>query len=447
MPATSTAMLANLRNNAISDASWSAKAIVKLKPWFKSITILEIVRVSSFELARIGEWLLAESMLRLLPRLTSLLVVCGLVRAMHESEMTTRYVDRRQFVCLGATAAASMVFGLAACSSAPDGVKSASSAASSAAGNGSSVPSPPSSELGLASGSASSHEIDSSATQVGSVSQGAATHAVEDKRLVSGFTMPALGLGTWTLSVDQAEASSYCALENGYRLIDTAQYYGNEEGVGNAVRRAVSDGLCAREDVFVTSKIMPSSFDRAASSIDESLARLDIGYVDLMLIHQPGNQDEVVWRALEDAVRAGKVRSIGISNYYTPASYDAVANIAEIPVALVQNENHPFYQNDDLQAYVERAGSFVESWYPLGGRPGVAQLLANETLQAIAAAHGKTVAQTILRWHVQAGYIAIPGSSNPDHIAENIQIFDFALSEGEMAQISALNGVGRFENW
>ena len=340
---------------------------------------------------------------------------------------------------MGAAAAAGMALGLTACSRAQEAGSSVSSAAGSAS-------SEPLSASSLADSSSSS-ALGSSTSQVASSSQGSVIHAIEDKLLNSGFTMPVLGLGTWTLSADEAEASSYCALENGYRLIDTAQYYGNEEGVGRAVRRAVADGLCAREDVFVTSKIMPSSFERAAESIDESLARLDIGYLDLMLIHQPGSNDEAVWRALEDAVRAGKVRSIGISNYYTPDRYDAIADIAEIPVALVQNENHPYYQNGDLQAHVEDTGSFVESWYPLGGRPGVAQMLANETLNAIAQAHGKTVAQAILRWHVQAGYIAIPGSSNPDHIAENIQIFDFALAEDEMAQIANLNGVGRFENW
>ncbi len=258
--------------------------------------------------------------------------------------------------------------------------------------------------------------------------------------------MPAFGIGTWTLSDEEAEASVACALENGYRLVDTAQYYRNEEGVGRAVRAAMDAGR-DREDIFVTSKIMPSSYERAAESIDESLAKLDIGYIDLMLIHQPGSNDEAVWRALEESVAAGKVRSIGISNYYTPEHYDAIANIAEVPVALVQNENHPYYQNSQLQSYVEGTGGFVESWYPLGGRPGVAQMLADETLGAIAAAHGKTVAQTILRWHVQSGYIAIPGSGNPDHIAENIQIFDFELTEEDMASIAALDGIGRFENW
>ncbi len=354
-------------------------------------------------------------------------------------DMIQGRLDRRQFVRLGATAAASMAFGLAACSSAQESAGSTSTAAENASSETSA------SSL-TDSASASSSAFSSSVTQASS-SQSVAAYAVEDKLLASGFTMPALGLGTWTLSVDEAEASTYCALENGYRLVDTAQYYGNEEGVGSAVRRAVADGLCAREDVFVTSKIMPSSFDRAAESIDESLARLDLGYIDLMLIHQPGSNDEAVWRALEDAVRAGKLRSIGISNYYTPEHYDAIASIAEIPVVLVQNENHPYYQNNDLQVHVESTGSFVESWYPLGGRPGVAQLLANETLNSIAAVHGKTAAQAILRWHVQAGYIAIPGSSNPSHIAENIQIFDFALSDDEMAQVAALNGVGRFENW
>ena len=140
-------------------------------------------------------------------------------------------------------------------------------------------------------------------------------------RLNSGYTMPILGLGTWTLSNDEAENSVYHALKDGYRLIDTARYYQCEVGVGKGVRRAIDEGIVTREEVFITSKIMPSDYERASQGIDDSLADLGMDYVDLMLIHQPGSNDEAVYKAMEQAVRDGKVRSIGISNYYTPEAF------------------------------------------------------------------------------------------------------------------------------
>ena len=357
--------------------------------------------------------------------------------------MAHRNLTRRQFAFMGAAAAASAALGLGGCA---PGTSPSSSASSSTSSSTSSAQGQAGSSRAASSSSAQPAGSATSSSAASSASPANAPFPIADKVLASGHAMPAFGIGTWTLSDEQAEASVACALANGYRLVDTAQYYRNEEGVGRAVRSAMQAGL-AREDVFVTSKIMPSSYQRAAESIDESLAKLDIGYIDLMLIHQPGGNDEEVWRALEEAVGAGKVRSIGISNYYTPEHYDSIAQLAQVPVSLVQNENHPYYQNGGLKPHVEASGGFVESWYPLGGRPGVAQMLADETLGAIAAAHGKTVAQTILRWHVQSGFIAIPGSGNSDHIAENIQIFDFELSPDDMAAIAALDGIGRFENW
>ena len=300
---------------------------------------------------------------------------------------------RRRFLTLSTTALACAACGLSACSNGGASQQSTSSTqalqaqstslqqASASSASASSVPSSLSAAENTSTSSATTAVVDAQA------------FAIADKHLASGYTMPAFGIGTWTLSSAEAEAVCYCALEQGYRLIDTAQYYGNEEGVGAAVRRGIADGLIDRETVFVTSKIMPSSYERAAESIEGSRARLDIDYIDLMLIHQPGSHDEVVWRALEDT------------------------------------------------------GGFVESWYPLGGRPGVTEVLGDATIGSIAASHGKTPAQIVLRWHVQSGYIAIPGSSNPDHIAENIQIFDFQLTNKEMEALAALHGRGRFENW
>ena len=142
---------------------------------------------------------------------------------------------------------------------------------------------------------------------------------------------------------------------------------------------------------------------------------------------------------MEDAVRDGKVRSIGISNYYTKGAVDEVLSYAEIVPAVIQNENHLYYQNNELQEYVKQFGIVVESWYPFGGRGHTQEHFGNETIQAIADTHGKTPAQVILRWQMQAGYIAIPGSSNPDHIAENYDIFGFELSDDEMQQIYDLD--------
>ena len=270
---------------------------------------------------------------------------------------------------------------------------------------------------------------------------------VEDIELNSGYKMPVLGLGTWTLDDNQAEKSVYHALKIGYRLIDTARYYGNEIGVGRGVRKAIEEKICQRENIFVTSKIMPGNYDRADQAIENSLADLNIGYIDLMLIHQPGTNDEQAYKSLEKAVKNKKVRSIGISNYYTPKDFDRMKNISEIIPAVVQNENHIFYQNSELQNYLKKFGTVIESWYPFGGRRNTHKVLKNSVVEEIANTHGKTPAQIILRWQIQAGYIVIPGSKNPAHIEENFNIFDFELSADDMKKIAALNQNHRFENW
>ena len=242
--------------------------------------------------------------------------------------------------------------------------------------------------------------------------------------LNSGYEMSILGLGTWTQDDETAEESVYTALQDGYRLIDTAQYYGNELGVGNGLKRAIEDGIVTREDVFITTKIMPSNYERAYQSIDDSLKRLGVDYIDLMLIHQSGSNDTEVYKALCQGVKDGKLRSIGISNYYTAEEFERVTAEGDIKPAVVQNENHPFYQNTEFREYVSQYGTVVESWYPFGGRGHTQDLFGNETIEDIAGSHGKTPAQVILRWHLQAGYVTIPGSQNPDHILENISIFD-----------------------
>ncbi|MBQ6774805.1 MAG: aldo/keto reductase [Synergistaceae bacterium] len=263
--------------------------------------------------------------------------------------------------------------------------------------------------------------------------------------LNDGHKMPVFGLGTWTLDNAQAEESVYIAIKEGYRLIDTARYYRNESGVGRGVRRAVSEGLIKREDIFITSKILHGY--NPDEAVNDSVKALGLDYVDLMLIHQPGYNDEECYKALERAVKSGKVKSIGISNYYTPGEFERINRIASITPAIVQNENHIYYQNTELQEYLKRYGTFIESWYPLGGRGNTREILNNEAVKKIAASHGKTTAQIIIRWHIQAGYIVIPGSKNPEHIRENINVFDFALTDDEMKIIADLNQARRFENW
>ena len=269
-----------------------------------------------------------------------------------------------------------------------------------------------------------------------------------DKRYVTlnnGIKMPIIGLGTWTFTNEEAEDAVYIAIKNGYRLIDTAQYYGDEFGVGKGVRKAIDEGIVKREDIFVTSKIYASTDHNKA--IEKSLNNLDLDYIDLLLIHQPGFDDKGLYQTMEKYYKEGKLKAIGISNYYTKEAIDEVLSYAKIVPAVIQNENHIYYQNNELQEYVKQYGIIIESWYPFGGRGHTDENFNNETIIKIAKKYNKTSAQIILRWQLQAGYIAIPGSKNPDHIKENISIFDFELSDEDMKEIYIINENRRYENW
>ena len=263
--------------------------------------------------------------------------------------------------------------------------------------------------------------------------------------LNNGVKMPIIGLGTWTFTNEEAEEAVYIAIKNGYRLIDTAQYYGDEVGVGKGVRKAIDEGIIKREDVFVTSKIYASTDHNKA--IEKTLNNLDIEYVDLLLIHQPGFDDKGLYQTMEKFYKEGKLKAIGISNYYTKEAVDEVLSYAEIVPTVIQNENHIYYQNNELQEYVKQYGIIIESWYPFGGRGHTEENFNNETILELAKKYNKTSAQMILRWQLQAGYIAIPGSKNPDHIKENISIFDFELSDEDMKKIYNINENRRYENW
>lgn len=263
--------------------------------------------------------------------------------------------------------------------------------------------------------------------------------------LNSGHEMPVIGYGTWTFSDDEVEELAYIAIKDGYRLIDTAAYYGNEVGVGRAVRRAIEEGIITREDIFVTSKIYASTDHSAA--IEKSLNNLDIDYIDLLLIHQPFFDDKGLYQTMEKYYNDGLLKSIGLSNYYTKEAIDEVLSYATVMPAVIQNENHIYYQNNELQEYVSQYGIIIESYYPFGGRGHTKDSLGNEVIVEIAEKYGKTAAQVILRWHIQSGYVAIPGSGNPEHILENISIFDFELSEEDLQRIKKLNTGNRYENW
>lgn len=266
--------------------------------------------------------------------------------------------------------------------------------------------------------------------------------------LNSGYAMPILGIGTYALSDSQAENSTYWALKAGFRLIDTARIYGNETGVGRGLRRAIDEGIVTREEVFITTKMWTSDFGNGDAAVDASLQRLGVDYIDLMILHhsQPSN-DVDAYQAMERAVEAGKLRSIGLSNYYEPDDFDRVVNATTIRPALLQNETHPYHQSGEMKEHIAQYGTVLESWFPLGGRGNTQTLFNDETISSIAAAHGVSSAQVIIRWHLQAGNICIPGSSNEQHIIEDYDVWDFELTEEEMAQMTALERDDRFADY
>ncbi len=266
--------------------------------------------------------------------------------------------------------------------------------------------------------------------------------------LNSGYEMPMLGLGMFSLSDSQAENSTYWALKAGFRLIDTARIYGNEAAVGRGLRRAINEGIVTREEVFITTKMWTSDFSNGDAAIDASLQRLGVDYIDLMILHhsQPSN-DVDAYHAMERAVEAGKLRSIGLSNYYEPEDFDRVVNATTIRPALLQNETHPYHQSGEMKAHIARYGTVLESWFPLGGRGNTRILFNDPVIAGIAAAHGKSSAQVIIRWHLQAGNICIPGSSNEQHIIEDYDVWDFELTDEEMAQMEALERNDRFADY
>ena len=256
--------------------------------------------------------------------------------------------------------------------------------------------------------------------------------------LNSGYAMPVMGLGTYSLDHDTCVNSVMALLESGGRLIDTAYMYHNEEAVGEGVRRGMEEYGIPREEIFVITKIYPSQYDDPEAALDMALEKLDIGYIDMVLLHHPGKGDVQAYQAMEKYAAQGKIRSLGLSNWYVEELTEFLPQVTVMP-ALVQNEIHPYYQEQDVVPFIQEKGIVMQCWYPLGGRGHTAELLNDETIRSIAEAHGVSSAQVILRWDLQRGIVVIPGSSNPDHIRENLDLFGFELTEEEMAAIAALD--------
>lgn len=253
--------------------------------------------------------------------------------------------------------------------------------------------------------------------------------------LNNGIQMPILGLGTYSLTGDIAYTSVLSALNEGYRLIDTAYMYGNEEEIGRAIRDSGID----RSEIFLITKIYPGAqFSNPEKAIEDALNKLDIEYIDMMLLHHPGANDVKAYQAMETYVAKGKIRCLGLSNWYIEEIDDFISQVSIMP-ALIQNEIHPYYQETEVIKYMHNLGIAMQAWYPLGGRGHTQKLLNDEVILRIASNHNVSSAQVILRWDLQNGVIAIPGSSNPSHQKENISIFEFELTEEEMNQIKELN--------
>ncbi len=257
--------------------------------------------------------------------------------------------------------------------------------------------------------------------------------------LNNGIKMPMAGIGTYLLSPDDAENAVYEALKCGYRLIDTANAYMNERAVGRGIKKSGVE----RKDIFLVTKLWPTEYEDGDRAIDDTLARLGTDYIDLLFLHQPvGNYIEG-YKALERAYKAGKIKAIGLSNFPEDRLQNLLANCTVIP-QVVQVEAHPYYPQNELKQTLKKYGMGLMAWYPLGH--GDKSLIKQDVFARLSEKYGKTNAQIILRWHTQVGNIVIPGSKNPEHIKSNLDIFDFALTDGEIAEIAALDKGKRYYN-
>ena len=258
---------------------------------------------------------------------------------------------------------------------------------------------------------------------------------METIKLLNGVEMPLLGYGVFLVSPQECERCVSDALSVGYRLIDTAQAYANEEGVGEAITKS---GI-KREDIFLTTKVWISNAgeEKAAKSIDESLRKLQTDYIDLLLIHQAYGDVFGSWRAMEKAYRAGKVRAIGVSNFQEARFFD-FAHYVDIKPMVNQLQCNRLVQQNDIQGVLNDFGTRMMAWGPLGGQ-GAEGVIKSELLASIGSKYGKSAAQVALRWLTQRGIVAIPKSTHKERMAQNLDIFDFTLDQKEMKQIASLN--------
>ena len=250
-------------------------------------------------------------------------------------------------------------------------------------------------------------------------------------KLNNGIRMPMAGIGVFMMSPAEAEAAVESALKSGVRLIDTANGYMNESGTGRGIKKS---GV-AREDIFLVTKLWPTVYEKE-TAIEETLARLGTDYIDLLFLHQPTDNWRAGYRAIEKAYKEGKVKAIGLSNFPDELLREAIDTM-EIRPQVVQVEAHPYFPQTELKKILAETGMALMAWYPLGH--GDKTLIQQPIFSELAAKYGKSNAQIILRWHIQSGNIVIPGSKNPDHIRDNFDIFDFALTDEDMAAIAKVN--------
>lgn len=246
-------------------------------------------------------------------------------------------------------------------------------------------------------------------------------------KLNNGVEMPMAGIGTFLLSPKEAEASCVSALQDGYRLIDTANAYVNEKAVGRAMKKS---GI-ARNEIFLETKLWPS-FYNDADAVEKTLQRLDTDTIDLLLIHQPAGNYIAGYRLMEKAYKAGKVKAIGLSNF-NEEQIREILSVCEVRPAVLQTEIHPYSQEKELKEFLAKEDIVIQAWYPLGH--GDTALLQEPVFAKLAKKYGKSNAQIILRWHIQAGNVVILGSKNPEHIRANFDLFDFELTAEEMQEI------------
>ena len=256
--------------------------------------------------------------------------------------------------------------------------------------------------------------------------------------LSNGNKMPMAGIGVFMMSPAEAEAAVESAIKSGMRLIDTANGYMNESGTGRGIKKS---GV-AREEIFLVTKLWPTVYEKE-TAIDETLARLGTDYIDLLFLHQPTANWREGYRKIEKAYKEGKVKAIGLSNFPEDLLKEAIETM-DIKPHVVQVEAHPYFPQTELKAFLAETGMGLMAWYPLGH--GDKNLINEPVFAKLAGKYGKTNAQIILRWHVQSGNVVFPGSRNPEHIRDNFDIFDFALTGEEMAEIAKVDKGVRYYN-